>query len=225
MISGRCSIKLSLILFTTGLITMGCQEPGPIASPDQTSARKVEILPIPVGLDKKPARNTSTTSSKTTTSTSGTTLPTSTVISTVKDITVAYGGTLELWYREASPTSFFQTQFAMGSIIWFKPGSISQDFKASFALDGGYMMSTIGMEFGPHGTNFLEPAILTIYVTGCDLSYLGPKDEVKLFYDDDGEWEEMDGDVYVDRHQGTITCLNGKLPHFSRYAFGRYTAQ
>ena len=218
MISARCPIKLSLILFTTGLITMGCQDPGPIASPDQTSARRVELLPMPGDLNKRP------TASSSSSSTSTGIQSTSTIVTTSKEITVAEGGALELEYRQGATNNYGVTEYLIRSSISFAPGSISNDFTASFALDGGAMMSTISMEFGPHGTVFLQPANLSIYVSGLDLSYLGRKDEVKLFYDENGTWVEMEGDVWVNRTKGSINCINGKLPHFSRYAFGRVAA-
>jgi len=182
----------------------------------------VEILPMPGDLSKR------TTSTSTSTSGSGSTSTsiqcTSTIVTTSKDITVAEGGTLELEYRQGATNNYGVTLYQIRSSISFAPGSISNDFTASFALDGGAMMSTISMEFGPHGTMFLQPANLSIYVSGLDLSYLTPQDEVKLYYDDNGTWVEMEGTVWANRTKGSINCINGKLPHFSRYAFGRVAA-
>lgn len=169
----RFSIKLSLGLLTMIFFIVGCQDPGSIVSSDQKGMQRVELLTMPVDLSKRTTSSSSYTSGSTSTST--TIQCSSTIVTTSKEVTVAEGGTLELDYRQGATNNYGVTEYQIRSSISFAPGSISNDFTASFALDGGAMMSTISMEFGPHGTMFLQPANLSIYVSGLDLSISPPR--------------------------------------------------
>jgi len=68
---------------------------------------------------------------------------------------------------------------------------------------------------------FNFPAILNQTFSGLDLTGLNP-DNVKLYYlAEDGNYEVMQCDqLIVDVANGTITVVNGKIPHFSLYGFG-----
>jgi hypothetical protein len=81
----------------------------------------------------------------------------------------------------------------------------------------------VNVVFGPHGTNFLKPALLDVDAKGLDLSSI-PKDaSVELYYfnPDSGGYELMNAKKEsCNLKKGEIKCDNGELPHFSRYAFG-----
>lgn len=103
--------------------------------------------------------------------------------------------------------------------------SIVEDNEFTMSVDDEYFVSDLDVTFGPHGTQFSIPALLNISVKGIDLSGVNP-DEVFLYYDNQetGEWELMECDVIeIDAEQGLIKIVNGKLPHFSRYAIGQDT--
>jgi hypothetical protein len=91
------------------------------------------------------------------------------------------------------------------------------------SLDDQVLQSNVDLTFGPHGTTFLKPALLDVNVSGMDLSGLNPRDRVYLWYvDTTGTWIRMDAKrVDVDVKKGQLRCQDGKLPHFSAYAFGR----
>lgn len=79
------------------------------------------------------------------------------------------------------------------------------------------------IQFNPHGLQFNVPAKLTYTATGIDLSSLPDGAEIKLYYvnEDSGSFEEMhSGTITYDKALGTISCVDGEIPHFSEYAFG-----
>ncbi|MFA6540579.1 MAG: hypothetical protein WCT99_03180 [Bacteroidota bacterium] len=79
------------------------------------------------------------------------------------------------------------------------------------------------IQFNPHGLQFNVPAKLTYTATGVDLSSLPDGTEIKLFYvnENSGSFEEMhSGTITYDKASGTISCVDGEIPHFSEYAFG-----
>jgi hypothetical protein len=138
-------------------------------------------------------------------------------------VSKTYGGDLTVSYA-----SYYSTVRVYMN-VHFDPGSVSQSFKASLSTDTRYLSSDMALTFGPHGTDFLKPAKLTIRASGLNLtaftSYDGDQDDVvylTLYYTStaSGNWEKMNGTVKVNIHQGTIEASNVELPHFSRYAFG-----
>lgn len=88
-----------------------------------------------------------------------------------------------------------------------------------------YLSTGVDLTFGPHGTNFLTPALLNVEATGLDLRGWNPDDRIDLYYYNQvlGVWEKMETErIYLDVRNGIFRCINGKLPHFSRYGFTRY---
>ena len=104
--------------------------------------------------------------------------------------------------------------------VKWAPGSVSNDFTAGMTMDTYYLMNSVNLQFGPHGTIFLKPALLTIKASGLDLSAFAGRKTLSLYYDHNGIWEKMTGTVTIDPSKGTLSCTDGQLPHFSRYAFG-----
>ena len=74
--------------------------------------------------------------------------------------------------------------------------------------------------FNPH-IIFNFPAVLNQTFSGLDLSGIDPNN-IQLYYlDTDGSYEVMQYDqLIVDVETGTITVINGKIPHFSLYGYG-----
>jgi len=139
----------------------------------------------------------------------------------MESITVKNGGTLKLKYVETDSTKPKDKLFELQIEITFHKKSVSEDFIAGLGMDAHYLMSDLALEFGPHGTSFLKPAELKIKVKGLDLSDYVKGEKIRLFYSSDGKWEEMKGKVSANFEKGELSCKDGKLPHFSRYAFGR----
>ena len=134
-------------------------------------------------------------------------------------ITVERGGNVSIKYEGRD--SLTNGRVKLDFKLTFRQHSVTNDFMASVNVDVNYLMSTVDIEFGPHGTDFLRPADLDLKVSGLDLSWLRPNDRLHLFYFHNRHWEQMDGDVSFDISKGQIECSNGLLPHFSAYGFGR----
>ena len=74
--------------------------------------------------------------------------------------------------------------------------------------------------FLPHQL-FNDYAILNQTFEGLDLSNVDVS-AINLYYlAEDGTYEVMQrDDLIIDQAAGTITVVNGKIPHFSVYGFG-----
>ena len=137
-------------------------------------------------------------------------------VSTRGTIERSRGGKIELKYEEKVAKDKFKLEVELK----FEKESITNDFEASLSMDAQYLMNNVALEFGPHGTYFLQPANLSIRVEGMDLSAFPEGTVLHLYYNNNGRWEKMAGTVKFDKKNGKIECKDGKLPHFSRYAFG-----
>ena len=75
--------------------------------------------------------------------------------------------------------------------------------------------------FGPHGTQFSNPALLTMECKNFNLSGLNPNN-IKFYYvNPSGQWVVHPAhEIYVNVQWGTIRVVNAQIPHFSRYAIG-----
>jgi hypothetical protein len=80
---------------------------------------------------------------------------------------------------------------------------------------------TLTFDFNPDGISFTKPASLDVYARGLNLWGIPPWKKVKLFYISNGELVEMKTSrISVNPWFGELSCENGDIPHFSRYAFG-----
>jgi hypothetical protein len=131
-------------------------------------------------------------------------------------VTQKNGGELKLDYKEN-----VEGKFELHVKLKFEKGTVSNDFDASLSMDANYLMNNVNLEFGPHGSYFIRPAKLEIVVRGMDLSGFTDNDKIYLYYEDSGQWTQMQGDVKISVNEGKLECKNGELPHFSRYAFCR----
>jgi hypothetical protein len=187
----RSTLVTLLLGLSVSLSLVGCQNEGAqLTGPENETSSHPQFVMMPQGL----ALNKE--------------------ISATANVTVKTGGKLKVNYYEGNS---FYLDF---SLTW-DPEAVSNDFTASMTTDVTYLMSTVDLTFGPHETYFLKPALLTIDVKGLDLSWI-PKGTkaLYLYYDNAGKWQKMPGTVVFDRSKGTLSCKDGQLPHFSRYAFG-----
>jgi hypothetical protein len=191
----RVSLVGNLVLFVSVvLLGAGCQLDNPIETATSPKPQAPQFLKMPshAGLNK--------------------------IITASSPIYVKGGGKVNLDYEEKDATG--KKVFDLEIELKFDDKSVSNDFVASVATDANYLMSSVDLLFGPHETTFLRPAKLKVHVKGMDLSGLTDKSVVHLYYENNGTWELMDGDVKLNVKDGELKCDNGKLPHFSRYAFG-----
>jgi hypothetical protein len=108
-------------------------------------------------------------------------------------------------------------------ILEVLPDGVDESLEISLALEKGIFFGTIGMQYAPHGLVFNKPAILNIRAENLDLSALDAAtiDKLQLYYDNrvTGKWELMQCDkIVIDIEAGILRVVNGRLPHFSRYA-------
>jgi hypothetical protein len=139
-------------------------------------------------------------------------------------VTPEHGGLLKLNFKYSYVDSDGVTRKLNATLsVTFPPHGVTDTLVATMSLDDQVLRSNIDLTFGPHGSTFLKPALLDVNVSGMDLSGLNPRDRVYLWYvDTTGKWIRMDAQfIYVNVQQGLLVCSDGKLPHFSAYAFGR----
>lgn len=102
------------------------------------------------------------------------------------------------------------------------PGSVTSLVNLSLSIDDQIIGGEVLLTFGPHGTVFDPPARLNLKVSGLDLRNVDPN-SINMYYINEvsGNWEQMQSDnIIVNVNKGTIQVINGRLPHFSRYAIG-----
>lgn len=133
-------------------------------------------------------------------------------LKTSATITPQTGGRLALNYSQGRGSERVHIQVSLR----FAPRSVSEDVTASMSVDSDALM----FYFEPSGTTFLKPGQLTVNARGLDLSDVPAGAEIKLYYIDGDQWEEMNTQmIRYDVRQGQLQCVNGEVPHFSRYAF------
>jgi hypothetical protein len=103
-----------------------------------------------------------------------------------------------------------------------KPFSIERNTEITITLDDEQFMGSIDVTFAPHGLTFSAPAQLNISATGLDFTGFDVSN-LKLYYvnQETNQWEEMNCEsLSVNTTEGSLSVVNGQLPHFSRYAIG-----
>jgi hypothetical protein len=194
----RSSFLITAASLLGSVLIAGCQNQGAdLTSPDETLSTPTPVI-IELSTDEELAKR----------------------LHAEEEITVADGGKLELSFTDKKGLSVYMK-------LEFEPGSVSNDFKATLKTDTKYLTTDMALTFGPHGTSFLKPAKLTMWVTGLDLENFKKYDcnrdgvaYLSLYYTSDGKWDRMQGSLKLDLNNGTIHCSGVELPHFSRYAFG-----
>ena len=99
------------------------------------------------------------------------------------------------------------------------PGAVNKDVVVSMAFD----TSVVGLRFSPEGLVFNTPALLDFTSRGLDLRNLLNGTTFDLYWDsEDGVYaRQVTTNSLTIPLLGSISCLKGQIPHFSRYAFGR----
>lgn len=187
---------LFLSLAAIMLMLSACQTEGPIIGPESPASQKqANFQPKWVGLPQ----NANVRLLKN--------------FSTSEWITVENGGRLTI---DETYTSVEGKQVRTYSDIVLAPGCVQQDVTISMEIDDETGVST----FLPHQM-FNFPAILNQTFTGLNLSGIDVSKVHLYYYGKDGTWEIMEcDDLIIDVATGTITLVNGKLPHFSVYGYG-----
>jgi hypothetical protein len=109
-------------------------------------------------------------------------------------------------------------QFCSATLIIPKKG-LSKDQYLSMVPDD----YTASIEFGPEGLIFKKHAKLNYTAAGLNLSSVPVGTVMNLYYYNEttGAYEQMSSEsITYDRKLGTLTCVNGDIPHFCIYAFG-----
>ena len=123
------------------------------------------------------------------------------------------GGSMSMRHSGNEIQASFYLKVAAGAIDYSKT--------ISMAFDDLNNQGFTDVVFGPHGTQFSSPALLSIKAAGLDLSGVDPNNVHLYYINDDGQWEEMIcGSIYVDVARGYAVVMDAQLNHFSRYALG-----
>lgn len=179
---------------------LGCnsnpvQAPDQISNQDSPAGQKIQLLEVPAPAEVNLAKK----------------------YSVGGWVSANSGGKLEI-KEQFRTKSEFKTATLTATLSIPKNG-LSEDRYILMMLDD----SNLQIKFNPHGLQFNVPAKLTYTATGLDLSSVPLGTEIKLYYynAETGLFEEMrSGSITYDIKSGTVTCLDGEIPHFSIYAFG-----
>ena len=101
-------------------------------------------------------------------------------------------------------------------------GALSKEKELSMNIEDMITGKYAVLQFGPHGTEFNTPVLLNFAAEGLNLSNWDRSSSPKLMYynPDSNMWEKMNSEeIRVNYEKGSITCINGELPHFSRFGF------
>jgi hypothetical protein len=199
-----CTITL-LLIFTITLFSLllfhGCENQTPLAPVTTESNRSAENTTIDKNLRILHLGSANQSLQKTT--------------QVSEFIYAKAGGSLYLSHSNSKIGLYV----SMGLAI--PPNSMNQDAEVSLTLDDMDFKGALDVVFGPHGTTFSDPALLTIKAEGIDLSGINPG-SLWIYYDNPvtGQWEPMVCERFVVGQSGWIYVQNAELPHFSRYAIG-----
>lgn len=173
---------------------VGCQAENPLAVPVAPAASTPEFVPLPQPLTPSLKK----------------------VVTARAYFTVANGGTLAL--HDSYVAANGQT-VTLDVVLTARPGDMPYDADLTMVLDDSLLMSSVDLTFGPHGIVFNRALELRMEANGINLDPT-LSNNLKLFYiQEDNTWEKMPGSNA--QYQNTALDGKGKLPHFSRYAFGR----
>ncbi len=204
------------------LITSGCVKEEPVAPPTPQSAGPVtgdvaasqpkiitleDILGVPAGALQAGGYMTDATGTVSATVT-GTVYPTK-------------SKTLSLSKKFINP--YTQKYVYLTWKLAFPSGAVAQALPVSMTANWDLFNSDISSSFLPSPTtNFLKPAILNVTAYPVDTTKLHPG-VYHLYYVDDqtGLYVlQQAQSVTVSTTGCKLVCVNGVIPHFSRYCFG-----
>jgi len=103
------------------------------------------------------------------------------------------------------------------------PLTLNRDAFLTMTFDESVLVTDVSVDFGPDGVSFSRPARLNLFASGLDFSAVPEGADIHLFaYDSDtNSWVQAKAaGIYMDRASGSLWCIGGEVPHFSRYGFG-----
>ncbi|NWF49324.1 MAG: hypothetical protein HXY49_02135 [Ignavibacteriaceae bacterium] len=182
--------NLILLPLLLGLFLFGCSQEAEIQSPTDPGSQNFKWIGLP-------SHSVASTEMEVTQS---------------QDINGSNGGTLNLNYSYAGGP--FGT-VSVTSTLQFVPGAFSGTKTITETVDDSYCY----VSFGP-SMSFNSPAIYNITYTGIDLSGVNPNTVEFVYAAPDGSTQVIPNDgISIDLNTGTLTVLNARLSHFSRYGF------
>ncbi|HYQ87716.1 MAG TPA: hypothetical protein VES59_10785 [Bacteroidota bacterium] len=125
------------------------------------------------------------------------------------------GGTVTLSYDNGQ----VQKHFTIDASLVFAPHAVDRDVVVTMSLDDSLLV----LNFNP-AMAFNIPAELQVKASGLSLSATAASAGYKLFWYDPltSTWVEMPAQsITVAPAAGSLECINGRIPHFSQYGFGR----
>lgn len=137
------------------------------------------------------------------------------VVSATQHFVASQGGTISVSYAYWTLLGKCSRDVS----LTIAPGALDRDVDITMALDS----AVVGVRFAPEGLVFKTPASLNFSCKGLDLSNVLSGTQYYLYYDSEtGVYQQEPANKYqTNLLSGSISCTNGQIPHFSRYAFGR----
>jgi len=133
------------------------------------------------------------------------------IIPVSQRISADSGGVVHLSYDNGQ----VQKHFTIDASLVFAPHAVNTDVVVTMSLDDSLLV----LNFNP-AMAFNIPAELQVKAVGLSLAGAA----YKLFWYDTrtSAWVEMPAQsIYVTPAAGSLECINGTIPHFSAYGFGR----
>jgi hypothetical protein len=138
------------------------------------------------------------------------------VTSVSQYINKSTGGSIHL-HHIPDASSKFKTEV----VIDLKISANTIDYSKTVSMTVNDLLGQSAVEFGPHGTVYSSPAMLTIECKNVDFTGINPAN-LKLYYvNPNGQWTVHPAhEIYVDKTWKIIRVVNAQIPHFSKYAIG-----
>ena len=132
-------------------------------------------------------------------------------------VTPQGGGNIE--FKDSYLSAYGKVSFNID--LYFPPNSVTDSIYVFINLSQDALTGEIGVNFGPTPTYFLIPALLTFTVKGLDpLTLPSNPGNIQFVYMDNGNYIPMKAaSISVDVKHGSLSIVNGELPHFSRYGW------
>jgi hypothetical protein len=193
-------MKFYLLPIVLGfLFLVGCKDPDKVSIITPTvktaqSQKSVTFLKLPVSLEPRSLQK------------SGSFL-----------ITPQNGGYIK--FSDSYLTSYGTVSININ--LYFPPNSVTDSITVFMNLSQDALTGDLGIDFGPTPSYFLTPALLTFTVKGLDpLTLPSNPANIQFVYLDKGIYIPMPAaSISVDVKHGSLSIVNGQMPHFSRYGW------
>lgn len=122
------------------------------------------------------------------------------------------GGTVQLHNSYISGN----TQVTIDAVLSIPVGAFNGSKNISMQIG-----DDAAIDFSPSSV-FNIPLVLNLKITGVDLSGVNPSDINFYYFSQDGSVTPVQNDgITITPQTGTLEIINAKLPHFSRYGWGK----